>query len=73
MKLNIKVIPGAKQNLFKIEGEMIKIYLTARPIEGKANQALIEFLAGHFKISKLHISIIKGLKSSYKVININGL
>jgi len=70
MKLDLKVIPGAKKNFFKKEGDLVKIYLTAPAVEGKANRALIEFLAEHFGVKKAQISIIKGLQTRRKTINI---
>jgi len=71
MKIEVKVIPKAKQNLIKQEGPFYKIYLTAPAVDGKANQALISFLADHYDISKSRIEIIKGLKSRHKMIIIN--
>ena len=73
MKLQIKVIPGAKKALWKEEGGIIKVYLTAPAVEGKANDALIDFLADHFEIRKSAIEILKGLKSRHKVVNILGI
>lgn len=70
MKIDVKVIPGARKNLFKAEGNGFKVYLTAPPVEGKANEALIDFLAGHYGVRKGQISIIKGLKSRHKTITI---
>ena len=73
MKLQIKVIPGAKRNLFKEQGDSIKVYLTAPALEGRANEALVDFLAEHFGIKRSTIEIVKGLKSRHKVVNILGL
>jgi hypothetical protein len=70
MKLNIKVIPNAKQNKLVEEPGRVKVYLTAPAVEGKANEALIEFLAEHFKTKKNKISIIRGIKSREKVVEI---
>jgi hypothetical protein len=70
MKLNIKVIPNAKQNRLVEEPGRLKVYLTAPAVEGKANEALIEFLAEHFKVKKSKISIIRGLKSREKIVEI---
>ena len=71
-KLNIKVIPNAKHNKLVEEPGRMKAYLTAPAVEGKANEALIEFLAEHFKTKKSKISIIKGLKSRKKIVEIEG-
>ncbi len=70
-KLNIKVIPNAKKNKLVEEPGRIKVYLTAPAVEGKANSALIEFLAEHFKVKKSSISIIRGATSREKVVEIS--
>jgi hypothetical protein len=66
--MNVKVIPNAKQNKIVEETGRLKVYLTAPPIEGKANQALIELLMEHFKVKRSRIKIIKGLKSRDKCV-----
>ena len=55
-KFNVKVIPNAKQNKLVEEPGRLKVYLTAPAVEGKANMALIEFLAEHFKLKKNNIA-----------------
>jgi len=73
MKLQVKVIPGAKKALWKEEGDTVKVYLTAPALEGRANEALIESVAEHFGVKRSAIEIVKGLKSRYKIVNILGL
>ncbi len=68
MRLDLKVIPGAKKNLLKMDGPTVKVYLTAPPVNGKANAALVDFLAEHFNVSKSKVQITKGLKSRHKTI-----
>ena len=75
MKISLKVLkivcqPGAKKNLVKEEKESLKVFVTARPVDGKANQAVVEILAEHFGVKKSRIEIIKGLKSRNKTISI---
>jgi len=70
MMIQVKVIPNAKKSVIKKEGEQYKVYLTAPAVEGRANQALIKALAGHFNVPKSGIQIIKGLKSRRKTIKI---
>ena len=71
MIIKLKVIPQAKKNCIKQEGDLFKIHLTAKAIDGKANQALLEFLAQHFHVRPRQIEIIKGLKSREKTVRIN--
>lgn len=71
MLLNVKVIPSAKKNSIREEGGVYKVHLNAPAVDGKANKALIDLLAGHFKVRKSQVQIIKGLKSRHKTINIS--
>jgi uncharacterized protein (TIGR00251 family) len=50
----------------------IKVKVTAPPVEGKANEALIRFLGRAFAISPSCIEIIKGLHSRQKTLRISG-
>lgn len=70
MRLEIKVIPNASKNMFKEEGGTIKVYLTSPPVDGKANEALIKFLAQHYDVKKSAIEIMRGEKSRKKIIEI---
>jgi hypothetical protein len=73
IQIQLKVVPGAKKNLLKQEGAVYKVYLTAPAVEGKANKALVDFLAQEFKVRKRQIEIIKGLKSRDKIIMIDAI
>ncbi len=68
----IHLCPNAKKN--EINGtfdDKIKISITAQPIDGKANEALIEFLSKQLHISKSCIEITKGLTCRDKTITID--
>ena len=66
--VNIKISPNAKRNEIIKDNEIFKIKITAQPIDGKANKALIEFLSKNFKIPKTSIKILKGETSKEKTI-----
>lgn len=70
MILQIKVIPNAKHNDIKKEGDIYKIHLAAPAIEGKANKLLIEFLAETYNVKKNRIVIKQGIKSRNKLVEI---
>lgn len=72
MILNIKTIPNAKKNKIIEEDGVIKIYITAQPEKGKANKALIKFLAKYYNIPKSSIKINKGETNTLKQIEIIG-
>ena len=58
--VNLKIIPNSSKNDIVLEDGFIKVKITAQPIEGKANKALVEFLSKKFKIPKTSIEIVKG-------------
>lgn len=65
---HIKIAPNSKKNEIINEGDFTKIKITAQPIDGKANKALIEFLSKNFKIPKTSIKILKGETSKEKTV-----
>jgi uncharacterized protein (TIGR00251 family) len=72
--LELHVQPGAARSEFAgMHGERIKIRLAAPAHEGKANAALIEFLAGHYGVPRRNVRIAAGLKSRRKRVVIDGL
>ncbi|HEU4442012.1 MAG TPA: DUF167 domain-containing protein [Burkholderiales bacterium] len=67
------VQPGAKRSEFAgRHGERIKLRLAAPPVEGKANAALIEFLAEYFGVPRRNVTIVSGVKSRAKRVAIEG-
>jgi len=70
MKINVRVTPKAKQNKVVVEADRLKVYLTAPPVEGKANQALIDLLAEYYGVRRSQIRIITGQKGRDKVVEV---
>lgn len=69
--LNIRVQPRAsKTALAEIMGEEIKLRLTSAPVDGAANQQLIDYLAKSFGVARSAISLIAGEKSRHKRVRI---
>lgn len=66
--IKLKISPNASKNEIIKTDEMIKVKVTAQPIENKANKALIEFLSKNFKVPKSNIEIVKGETSKEKTI-----
>ena len=72
--LRIHVIPNAKINSIVGEhGSAVKIKLRAAPVEGKANAALIRFLAEQMELPRHVIVLQRGHKSRDKLIRVDGL
>ena len=66
--IKLKISPNASKNEIIKTEEMVKVKITAQPIENKANKALVEFLSKNFKVPKSSIEIVKGETSKEKTI-----
>ncbi len=68
----VRVIPRASKNevVEVLQDGTIKIRLTSPPIEGRANQALIEFLAELLDVPRSKIEIVAGQKGRNKLVTI---
>jgi hypothetical protein len=70
----VKVHPGAKKNAITGQiGGALKLSLTAPPIEGRANDACIEFFAKLLKVPRSSVTIASGQTRRNKVIRVAGV
>ncbi len=74
MTFAVKVRPRAKKNAITGElGDSLKLSLTTPPVEGRANDACIEFFANLLKLPRSSVTIASGQTSRQKVIRVSGL
>jgi hypothetical protein len=67
--LTLRISPNAsKCEIIKENQDSIKVKITAQPIDGKANKALIEFLSKQFKVPKSYFEIVRGETSKDKTL-----
>lgn len=66
--LNLKISPNASKNEIKVSSDGIKVKITAQPVDGKANKALVEFLSKELKIPKTSIDVVKGHTNKEKTL-----
>ena len=72
MNIEISVVPNSKNpEITKVSQHCYKVRVDVPALENKANKRLVEVLAKYFNVSKSSISIIKGLKSKNKIIEID--
>jgi uncharacterized protein (TIGR00251 family) len=71
--LRVQVQPRASRNEFAgLHGDRLKIRLTAPPVEGAANAALIAFLAEAFGVAKRQVTLLAGDTGRAKTLRIAG-
>jgi len=70
----VKIQPRARKNAITGElGDALKVALAAPPIDGRANEGCIEFLANLLKVKHSSVTIASGKTSRRKVIRVTGL
>lgn len=72
--LAVKVIPNApRSEIVGWLGDALKVKIHAPPVEGRANDALCEFLAETFQLPRRAVSVLRGDTSRQKHIRLDGL
>lgn len=74
LRLSLKVIPASREDKIEgLRGDRIYIRLTAPAVDGKANLALVSFLAKILKVKKTQVLLVSGEKSRLKLIELKGV
>ena len=71
--LLVRVQPRASRARITVEEEGVKVYTTAPPVDGEANEAVVELMSKALKIAKTRISIISGQTSRNKRVVVSGM
>ena len=74
MLLRLKLRPGASRN--RVDGcrdGVWEIRLTAPPVDGRANAALVDYLASRLGIPKRDVEIVRGRRGRLKTLAVEGL
>jgi len=72
MKIKVQVIPRSSRNAVeRLKEKEYKVWVTAPPVGGKANEAVIQLLAWEFDVPKSSVSLISGHTSKNKTFEIN--
>ena len=70
----VRVAPRAsKEGVAGFEGGVLRIRLNAPPVEGKANEALVRFLAKELGVSRGSVTLVSGEKGRNKIVRIDGM
>jgi len=74
VRFALRVQPRARRNAIVGElGDALKIALTAPPVDGRANEACVEFFADLFDVPRSSVTITSGRSSRNKVIRVHGI
>lgn len=70
MNIEVKVIAGARKRAMMLEGSRLKVKILSKPLKGKANEELIEYISDALGIKKRDVAIVAGERDTRKVISI---
>jgi len=72
--LKLHVIPrGSRNEIIGKRGDSLCVKITAPPVEGAANEAIVKFIADALSVRKSQVEIVSGGKSREKTLRIIGL
>ncbi len=69
-RIAVQVSPNARKSEIASAGDVLRIRLQAQPVDGKANEALIQFIAKKLRIPRKNIVISHGLSSKRKLLEV---
>jgi uncharacterized protein (TIGR00251 family) len=71
--LMLHIQPGAKQSVISgLHGDALKIRLAAPPVEGRANEALLRFIADQLDVPLRNVELTQGAQSRHKRVEVRG-
>jgi len=73
MRIHVRVIPRSSKNLIEWEEGGLKVHVTAPPVDGAANEALVALLAQCLTVHKRDIQIVRGTSGRNKIVEITGI
>ena len=74
VRFSVRLQPRSSRNeIVGLQGVSLKVRVTAPPVEGMANQALIDFLSQSLKTSRRNVCIVSGHSSRTKMIEVRGV
>jgi len=73
MKITVLVCPKSSREEFVEKGGVIKVYVKAAPVDGKANKAALAVVAKKFKVAKKNVRIVVGKSGRKKIMEVIGL
>jgi uncharacterized protein (TIGR00251 family) len=74
VRLHLFIQPKSSKNqIVGPHNGMLKIKITAPPVDGEANAELIEYLSKFFKVPKRNITLVKGDTGRQKTVDVEGI
>ena len=74
VRLHVRVQPRAsREEVAGVAGDTIRVRLTAPPVDGAANEALVRFLADRLRVSRSAVAVVAGQSGRTKLVAVSGI
>jgi len=74
VQVKVRVQPSSsRRGIGDVAGDILKVNLTAPPVDGAANEQLLDILCKALGVRKSSVRIVRGLSSRYKVVEVTGI
>lgn len=74
VRLRLRIQPRAsREEVTGVAGDAIRVRLTAPPVDGAANEALVRFLADRLDVSRSAVALVSGHTSRSKLVEVTGV
>jgi uncharacterized protein (TIGR00251 family) len=74
VRFGVRVQPrAARTEIAGLYGDALKVRLSAPPVEGAANEELVNFLADVFAVGRRDVTIVSGTRSRLKIVEVVGV
>lgn len=74
VEINVRVTPKASKNKVELQSDgSLKVWVTAAPTDGQANDAVVETIAKALKVGKRSVEIVKGHSTRDKRVRVEGV
>ncbi len=70
MNVEVKVIAGARRREIRLQGSRLLVKILSKPLKGKANEELIEYISDTFRVRRRDVTIVMGERDTRKVVSI---
>lgn len=72
-RVAVRLTPRASAEAITVEGETLRVRVTAPPVDGRANTALVRLLAKRLRVARGDVRIVSGPTARQKLVEVAGL
>ena len=69
--LTLRVTPRARRNAVQLQGDVLRVHVTAVPEDGRANRAVLKLLAGALGVAPSRLTVIRGDTARDKLVRLD--